>query len=77
MRWRRSHSTRVHKDFLMSNKELVLVAVNELADDAPLEEFIEQIEIVDAIRRGESSIDEGQFVTHEELKARIATWTKP
>lgn len=59
----------------MSNKELVLEAVNELADDAPLDEFAQRIQILDAIRRGERAADEGRFVTHEELKARIATWT--
>lgn len=58
----------------MSNKELVLEAVNELADDAPLGEFAQRIQILDAIRRGERAADEGRFVTHEELKARIATW---
>ena len=34
----------------MSNKELVLEAVNELADDASIGEFAEGIRILDAIR---------------------------
>jgi predicted transcriptional regulator len=59
----------------MSNKELVLEAVNELADDAPLDEFAQRIQILDAIRRGERAADSGQFITHEELKARVTTWT--
>jgi len=59
----------------MSNKELVLEAVNELADDASLDEFAQRIQILDAIRRGERAADNGQFVTQEELKARVATWT--
>ncbi len=59
----------------MSNKELVLEAVNELADDASLDEFAERIQILDAIRRGERAADNGQIVTHDELKARVATWT--
>ena len=59
----------------MSNKELVLEAISELADDSPLEEFIERIEIADAIRRGEQAIDAGQVRTHEELKARVVTWS--
>ena len=59
----------------MSNKELVLEAVNELADDASLDEFAQRIQILDAIRRGERAADSGQIVTHDELKARIATWT--
>ncbi|MGI8977752.1 MAG: hypothetical protein ACR2FY_00860 [Pirellulaceae bacterium] len=59
----------------MSNKELVLEAVNELADDASFDEFAERIQILEAIRRGERAADNGQFVTHEEVKARVATWT--
>ena len=55
----------------MSNKELVLEAVNELADDAPLDEFAQRIQILDAIRRGERAADSGQCITHEELKARV------
>ena len=59
----------------MSNKELVLEAVNELADDAPLDEFAERIQILDAIHQGERAIENGQFISHDELKARVATWT--
>ncbi len=59
----------------MSNKELVLEAVNELSDDASFDEFAQRIQILDAIRRGECAADNGQIVPHEELKARVATWT--
>jgi predicted transcriptional regulator len=59
----------------MSNKELVLEAVNELADDASVDEFAQRIQILDAIRRGERAAESGQYVTHDELKARVATWT--
>jgi predicted transcriptional regulator len=59
----------------MSNKELVLEAVNELADDASLDEFAQRIQILDAIRRGERAADSGQIVPHDELKARVAKWT--
>lgn len=60
----------------MSNKELVPEAVNELSDDASLDEFVHQsIQILDAICRGERAADNGQIVTHQELKARAATWT--
>lgn len=59
----------------MSNKELVLEAVNELADDAPLDEFAERIQLLDEIQRSEQAIKDGKFLTHEEVKARVATWT--
>jgi predicted transcriptional regulator len=59
----------------MSNNELVLEAVNELSDDASMDEFVQSIQSLDAIRRGERAADNGQIVTHEELKARVATWT--
>ncbi len=59
----------------MSNKELVLEAVSEMADDAPLDDFAERIRMLDAIRRGERAADNGQYISHDELKARVATWT--
>jgi len=61
----------------MSNKELVIEAVRELSDEATLEEILEQIAILAAIRRGEDAADAGRVVSHEEIKKRLISLTAP
>lgn len=59
----------------MSNKELVIEAVRELPEEASLDEIAERISILAAIRRGEDAADAGRVISHEEMKARAATWS--
>ena len=58
----------------MSDKEAVLEALRGLSDAATIDEIIEQIAILAAIRRGERAADAGQVISHEEMKQRAATW---
>jgi predicted transcriptional regulator len=58
----------------MSDKEAVIQAIRELPDGATLEEIIERIALLAAIRRGEAAADAGRVVPHEEVKKRIASW---
>jgi hypothetical protein len=60
----------------MSDKEAVLEAVRGLPDAATINEIIEQIAILAAIRRGErAAAVAGQVISHEEMKQRAAAWT--
>jgi predicted transcriptional regulator len=58
----------------MSDKEAVLEAVRQLSDAATIDEIIEQIAILAAIRGGERAADAGQIISHEEMKQRAAEW---
>jgi predicted transcriptional regulator len=58
----------------MSDKEAVLEALRGLPDAATIDEIIEQIAILAAIRRGERAADAGQVISHEEMKQRAAAW---
>lgn len=58
----------------MSNKEMVLEVVREMPDGATLDEIIEELHILAAIRRGEEAADAGRVISHEELKKKVATW---
>lgn len=58
----------------MSDKETVLEVVQALPDATTLDEIIEQISILAAIRRGERAADAGQVVRHDEMKRRAAAW---
>jgi predicted transcriptional regulator len=58
----------------MSNKQLVIETVQEMAEEASMEEILENIAILAAIRRGEEAADEGRVISHDELQKRIASW---
>jgi len=58
----------------MTDKELVLDTVHKLPDDTPLEKISEEIEFLVAVQRGLKALDEGRVVSHEDVKARVASW---
>ena len=58
----------------MTNKQLAILAIRELPDDASLEDIAEEIAILDAIREGEKAADEGRVVSHDEVKRQVKQW---
>jgi predicted transcriptional regulator len=58
----------------VSAKDLAIDVVRSLPDDTTFEVILEEIAILAAIRRGESAIEAGRVVPHEEIKKRLATW---
>jgi predicted transcriptional regulator len=58
----------------MTNKELVIRAMEDLPDEATFEDILERIETLAAIREGQADIDAGRFVTNEEMKRLSASW---
>lgn len=58
----------------MSTKEMILEMVQQMPEDATVEEILEQISILAAIRQGEAEIDAGHFISHEDVKKRFASW---
>lgn len=60
----------------MTIKEKVLQAVQNLPDDAPIEEAMEKLLFMAKIEMGLRQADDGQTVSHEELKERTARWLK-
>ena len=58
----------------MSNNEAAIETVRELPDDVSLEDILERIAILAAIRRGEEAADAGGVIPHEEVKKRVASW---
>lgn len=58
----------------MSAKELVLKAVRKMSDEASMEQILEELAILAAIRQGEEAADAGKVVSHEEIKARAKSW---
>jgi predicted transcriptional regulator len=58
----------------MTQKQLVLNAVNDLPDDAPLSEIVERIEFLAAVQKGLDQLDRGAGIPHDEVKRQLASW---
>ena len=58
----------------MTTKESVLQAISELPDDASLEEILDAVLLRLKVERGRRQIQEGQGVSHEEVRERLARW---
>jgi predicted transcriptional regulator len=63
----------MHSHF-MSDKELVLEAIQRLPADAKIETIAERIEFLAALRKGVDQIERGETVPHDEVKRELATW---
>src|SRR5437660_6917215 len=53
---------------IMSNKEAVMEIVRKMPEEVTLEEILEEIQILAAIRRGEEAVREGRVVSYDEVK---------
>jgi len=57
----------------MSQKELVLEAIQELPDDASIDQIADRVEFMAAIQKGIEDIDRGDTIPHEDVKRQLAT----
>jgi predicted transcriptional regulator len=55
----------------MSAKEIVLETVRKMSDKASMEQILEELQILAAIREGENAADAGNVISHEEAKMRV------
>lgn len=58
----------------MTIKEKVLQAVEELPDDACIEDAMEKLLFLAKIERGIEQADSGQTIPHDEVKKRVSKW---
>lgn len=58
----------------MSAKELILKTVRKMSDKMTIEEILEELAILAAIRQGEEAADEGKVISHQEMKSRAKSW---
>ena len=54
-----------------SPKQLALQAVEQLPDDATLEDAMERLYLLEEIERGRADVREGRTVSHAEVKQRF------
>ena len=58
----------------MTQKQIVLEAIDELPDDAPLNEIVERVEFLAAVQKGLDQLDRGEGIPHEDVKRQLASW---
>jgi predicted transcriptional regulator len=61
-------------NYCMTQKQLVLNAINDLPDDAPLSDIVERIEFLAAVQKGLDQLDQGLGIPHDEVKRQLASW---
>ncbi|MBN1419342.1 MAG: hypothetical protein JXP34_11225 [Planctomycetes bacterium] len=60
----------------METKQQILKAIEELPDDASVEDAIERLYLLYKVERGLQQADRGELITQEEAKARMARWLR-
>jgi len=60
----------------MTTKEKIVRTVEGLPPDATIEDAMERLLFLAKVERGLKQADEGQTVTHAEVKERMAEWLK-
>ncbi|MFY9610606.1 MAG: hypothetical protein WAU45_18600 [Blastocatellia bacterium] len=58
----------------MTDKQEVIEALSTMSENASLEEIIEELLIIAAVRKGRADIAAGRFKTQEEVKQLVASW---
>ena len=60
----------------MTNKQRFVHAVQDLPDDASIEDAVERLLFLGRIEKGIRQADAQQTVPHAEVKDRLAKWLK-
>jgi hypothetical protein len=60
----------------VTTKEQVLKAIQELPQDATVEDAMEQLYLLYKVERGIKQADAGQKISQEEAKKRMKKWLK-
>lgn len=58
----------------MSPKEQIIQALKQLPDDASYEDAMERIFFLHKVARGIAQADNGQTITQEQARQRLARW---
>ncbi len=60
----------------MDTKQQILKAIEDLPDDAKVEDALERLYLLYKIDRGIKQADAGELITQEKARQRMAKWLK-
>ena len=60
----------------MTTKEKVIHAVQDLPDDASIEDAMERLFFLSKIEKGIQQADSGQILSHAQVREKTAKWLK-
>ena len=60
----------------MTAKEEILELLEQLPEDATIEDAIERLVVLYKVQQGLEQLDNGEGIPHEEAKRRIRQWLK-
>jgi predicted transcriptional regulator len=58
----------------MTDKQEVIEALNAMPENVSLDEIIEELGIIAAVRRGRAAIAEGRTKTQQEVERLVESW---
>jgi predicted transcriptional regulator len=61
---------------MMTTKELVLKTLEQLPDDADVEEFLERLDFLRELEASIREADAGETIPHEQVMQEIARWLR-
>jgi predicted transcriptional regulator len=62
---------------MLSAKEQVLEVLDQLPDDATLDQVQYQLAVRQQIAEGDADIEAGRVLSHEQVKERLSRWFAP
>ncbi len=60
----------------MRTKQQILKAIEELPDDASVEDALDRLFLLYKVERGLRQADRGELIRQEEVRQRMAKWLK-
>lgn len=60
----------------MTTKEKIMHVVEDLPEDATVEEAIERLLFLAKVERGLAQADAGETISHEKVKERMQEWLR-
>jgi hypothetical protein len=55
-------------------KEEALKAISSLPDDAPIDDVMYRLYVIDKVARGQTALKEGKVMSTEELLKEVESW---
>jgi len=59
---------------MLAIKQEALRTINDLPDDADIDEIMYRLYVLDKIRKGQQAVEQNNVLTADELKREIEAW---